>query len=92
MERIISYRHATSEDLALCQQALSKLHRLSIKHGDINKHNFLIHDDRATLIDFEAAVQCNDAKVLEEEFRRLEKELSDMSGRGGRVVESSSEK
>ena len=93
MERITSCRHATPEDLALCQQALSKLHRLSIKHGDINKHNFLIHNDRATLIDFEAAVQCNDAKVLEEEFRGLEKELSDMSGRGGcRVIESSSEK
>ncbi|KAF8338695.1 hypothetical protein F5887DRAFT_1273062 [Amanita rubescens] len=83
MERITSCRHATPEDLALCQQALSKLHRLSIKHGDINKHNFLIHDDRATLIDFESALQCNDAKVLEEEFRGLEKELSDMSGRGG---------
>jgi predicted Ser/Thr protein kinase len=93
MERITSCRHwhATPEDLALCQQALSKLHRLSIKHGDINKHNFLIHDDRATLIDFDVALRCNDAKVLEEEFRGLEKELSDMSGRGGRVVESSTE-
>ncbi|KAF8338592.1 alpha-galactosidase A precursor [Amanita rubescens] len=90
MERITSFRHATPEDLALCQQALSKLHRLSIKHGDINKHNFLIHDNRATLIDFDSALRCNNAKMLEEEFRGLEKELSDMSGRGGRVVESSS--
>ncbi|KIL58302.1 hypothetical protein M378DRAFT_170724 [Amanita muscaria Koide BX008] len=89
MERITSYQHATPEDLALCQLTLSKLHRLSIKHGDINKHNFLIHDDRATLIDFDSALQCNNAKVLEEEFRGLEKELNDMSGRGGRVVESS---
>ena len=92
MERITSCRHATPEDLVLCQQTLSKLHRLSIKHGDINKHNFLIHEDRATLIDFDGALQCNNVKVLEEEFRGLEKELSDMSGRGGRVVESSSEK
>jgi predicted Ser/Thr protein kinase len=86
MERIINCRHARPDDLALCQQALSKLHRLSIKHGDINKHNFLIHDDRATLIDFDAALRCDNAKVLEEEFRGLEKELSDTSGRGGRVV------
>jgi tRNA A-37 threonylcarbamoyl transferase component Bud32 len=74
--------------LALCQQALSKLHRLNIKHGDTNKHNFLIHDDRATLIDFDFALQCENAKVLEEEFRGLEKQLSDTSGRGGRVVGS----
>jgi len=86
MERIINCRHATSDDLALCQQALSKLHRLSIKHGDINKHNFLIHDVQATLVDFDCALQCDNVKVLEEEFRGLEKELSDMSGRGGRVI------
>ena len=89
MERVTSFRHATPEDLALCQQTLSKLHRMSIKHGDINKHNFLIHDDRATLIDLETASQCNDAKELEEEFRGLEKELSDMSGRGGVVIGAS---
>ena len=86
MERITSYRHAMLEELALCQQMLSKLHRLNIKHGNINKHNFHIHDDRATLIDFDSALQCNNVKVLEEELRRLEKELSDVSGRTGRVV------
>ena len=53
---------------------------------------FFIHDDRATLIDFDSALQCSNAKVLEEAFRGLEKELSDMSGRGGRVAESNSEK
>ena len=44
---------------------------------------FFIHDERATLIDFDGALQCDNAKVLEEEFRTLEKELSDTSGRGG---------
>jgi hypothetical protein len=83
MERITNFRHATPEDLALCQQALSKLHRLNIKHGDINKYNFLIHDGRATLIDFEDALQCSNAIELEEEFRELEKALSDNSGIGG---------
>lgn len=84
MEHIINCRHAGPDDLALCQQALSKLHQLSIKHGDINKLNFLIHDGRATLIDFESALQCDNAKVLEEEFRGLEKELSDTSWRGSK--------
>ena len=86
MERIINCWHARSDDLALCQQALLKLHQLSIKHSDINKHNFLIHDDQAMLIDFDGALQCDNAKVLEEEFQGLEKELSDTSGRGGQVV------
>ena len=90
IEHITDCRHAMPDDLSLCQQALSKLHWLNIKHGDINKHNFLIHDDRATLIDFECALQCNDAEVLEEEFRRLEKELSDKSGKGGKWVEGTS--
>lgn len=86
MERITSYRDATPEDLAQCQQALSKLHQLSIKHGDINKYKFRIHDDRATLIEFESALECNNAKVLEEEFRGIENELSDMSVRGGTIL------
>ena len=91
MERIINCRHATPEDLALYQQRVSKSHLLSIKHGDINKHSFLIHDDRATLIDFDCALHCDNAEVLEEKFRGLEKELNDTSGRGGRVVETGSE-
>jgi tRNA A-37 threonylcarbamoyl transferase component Bud32 len=86
MERMINFRHARPDNLALCHRALSKLHRLSIKHGDINKHKFLIHDDQATLIDFDCSLQCDNVTVLEEEFRGLEKELSDTSGRGGQMV------
>jgi predicted Ser/Thr protein kinase len=89
IERITNCHHATPEDLPLCQQTLSKLHRLGVKHGDVNKHNFLIHDGTATLIDFENSTRCNDAKVLEgEEFQKLQEELQDTSGRGGRIVES----
>jgi predicted Ser/Thr protein kinase len=60
---------------------------LGIKHGDINKHNFLIHDEKATLIDFDVATRCNDAKALTEEYHRLQEELQDTSGRGGKIVE-----
>ena len=83
IERIPNFRHATPEDLSLCQRALSKLHRIGIKHGDINKHNFLIHDGTATLIDFDAATWCNDTKTLTDEFKRLQQEWEDVSGRGG---------
>lgn len=86
IEFIPGCRHADVEDLALCQAALSRLHRLGIKHGDINKHNFLIRDGKPTLIDFEGAVQCDDTKELEEEFERLSEELRDVSGRGGSRV------
>lgn len=87
IERITSCRHATPGDLSLCQQTLSKLHRLGIKHGDINKHNFLIHDGKATLIDFDVSTRCDDVKALDEEFRMLQDALWDTSGKGGRIAE-----
>ncbi|KAF1916784.1 hypothetical protein BDU57DRAFT_587687 [Ampelomyces quisqualis] len=88
IERINDCRHATPEDLSPCQQALSRLHELGIKHGDLNKHNFLIRNGKATLIDFENSTRCNDAKALEEESRTLQDELRDTTGRGGRTAES----
>ena len=67
---------------------MGRLHGLGIKHGDINKHNFLIRgdDDEAVLIDFDAAVKCDDAAPLKEETGRLEQELGDTSRRGGTTV------
>jgi hypothetical protein len=38
-EKVVDGRHATPDDLSLCQTILSRLHRLGIKHGDVNKHN-----------------------------------------------------
>ncbi|PVI01100.1 hypothetical protein DM02DRAFT_591635 [Periconia macrospinosa] len=86
MEKISDCRHATPEDLSICQAALSRLHNLGIKHGDTNKHNFLIHDGKAILIDFDCSTQNNDAGILDEEFRGLEGQLCDGSGRGGVVM------
>jgi hypothetical protein len=59
-----------------------------MKHGDPNKHNFLIHDGKATLIDFDNSTWCSDAQALNEEYQLLVVELSDTSGRGGRILES----
>ncbi|KAJ5104924.1 alpha-galactosidase A precursor [Penicillium alfredii] len=39
-------RHATPEGLDICSLSLSKLHQLGIKHRDINKHNFLVHNGK----------------------------------------------
>ncbi|TVY86424.1 hypothetical protein LAWI1_G008473 [Lachnellula willkommii] len=83
MEKIVDFRHATLDDLPLCQDTLSRLHRLGIRHGDTNKHNFLIHDGKATMVDFDCGERSLDEKVLEAEARGLEVEFQDMSGRGG---------
>ena len=83
MEKIVDCRYARVGDLTLCQNMLSKLHRLGIKHGDTNKYNFLIHDGEATLIDFDHAQRCPDDQILAEESGRLLEELQDTSSRGG---------
>jgi predicted Ser/Thr protein kinase len=84
MEYIDGARTATPDDLGACQRALSRLHALGIKHGDINKHNFVVREDgEAVLIDFEAAERGRTGEELESEYSRLGDELEDMSGRGG---------
>lgn len=70
--RIDDSRHATVEDFALCEQALLRLHGLGIKHGDTNKHNFLIHDGKATLIDFDVASRPTSAVALERELHAVQ--------------------
>jgi len=86
MERVLDCRHAMPEDLPLCQHALTKLHKLGIKHGDISKHNFLIRNREAILIDFDFAERCDNPKLLAEEFQMLEQQLWDDSGRGGSIM------
>ncbi|KAI0007291.1 alpha-galactosidase A precursor [Xylariaceae sp. FL0662B] len=88
MARVANCRHATPEDLPLCRPVLSKLHKLGIKHGDTNKHNFLIHDGKATLIDFDIASRPASDDELEAELHKLPDQLRDTSGRGGTIVES----
>ncbi|KAJ0414688.1 alpha-galactosidase A precursor [Aspergillus carlsbadensis] len=36
LERITGARHAGAEDVEVCQEALSRLHGLGVRHGDIN--------------------------------------------------------
>ncbi|KAL8396356.1 hypothetical protein RB594_004659 [Gaeumannomyces avenae] len=77
--------HAQEEDLPLCQSLLGRMHALGIKHGDTNKHNMLVHNGRATMIDFECAVRLASTEEMEEEMEKLPGQLRDSSGRGGVV-------
>ncbi|KAK5625492.1 hypothetical protein RRF57_001208 [Xylaria bambusicola] len=83
MEHIDGARTAESQDLAACQRVLVKLHALGVKHGDINKHNFLIRNGEAVLIDFETAQKCSEKAELGSEYKHLELSLRDPSRRRG---------
>lgn len=86
LEYIDGARTAEPRDLAACQRILAKLHALGIKHGDINKYNFLIKNGEAILIDFETAQKCSDEAELESEYNHLESSLNDPSYRGGEGI------
>ncbi|KAJ4861797.1 hypothetical protein T069G_02751 [Trichoderma breve] len=81
-EYIDGARFADTRDLAACQESLSRLHSVGIKHGDINKYNFLIREGKAMLVDVEASQRCNEKQELEAEYEQLEASLSDTSTKG----------
>ncbi|MBE3046742.1 hypothetical protein IMZ48_30280 [Candidatus Bathyarchaeota archaeon] len=65
-------RPATVGDYAACRSALSKLHALGIRHGDISKRTFRIRDGQATLVGFEYAEKVgHDTEKLEREMGNL---------------------
>jgi hypothetical protein len=83
LEYIGNARAAGPGDLAACQSVLKKLHSLGVKHGDINRHNFLVRDGgRVVLLDFETASKDVSRDELEAEYQRLTKSLQDPSLRG----------
>ncbi|KAF1918832.1 alpha-galactosidase A precursor [Ampelomyces quisqualis] len=86
MSKIEEARHAALDDLDICRQALRRLHTLGIKHGDTNKHNFLIQPHGVTMIDLDFAQQNATKEELDEELYGLEQQLADTSGKGG-VIE-----
>ena len=88
IEQIPNARSSDPDDLSSCQEALAKLHRLGIRHGDVNRNDLLICDGRATLIDFDGATKCEDQDALKQEFDSLPEQLMDESGLGGVEVMS----
>lgn len=85
MENITGARHATPNDLAICQEKVSSLHQVGILHGDVNKFNFLIRGKHAMILDFDSARKCDDAVEFEKELQCLAEQFSDTSGRGGSI-------
>lgn len=83
LERIRDARHAAAEDFGICEEVLSRLNGLGIRHRDINRFNFLVHDSKATLIDFDTAQRCDDRDLLLQERQGLTTRLQDSSSRGG---------
>lgn len=82
-ERVQGARHAQIQDIELCRELLSRLHRLGIRHGDTNRFNFLVGESKVTLIDFATACKCDDEAILMQEMYGLIKCFEDTSGRGG---------
>ncbi|KAE8355913.1 hypothetical protein BDV28DRAFT_145711 [Aspergillus coremiiformis] len=77
-------RAANIEDLSACMSVLQHLHNIGIRHGDVNRYNFIIHNDTARLIDFERSqTVCGDPASLEAEMESLKDQLNECTGRGG---------
>ncbi|CZT52445.1 uncharacterized protein RSE6_13781 [Rhynchosporium secalis] len=78
VEYVRGARAAGSGDLDSCKKALGRLHKLGIKFGDINKHNFLVRDGYdVVLVDFETAKHNCLPQELEDEMKALESNLEE---------------
>lgn len=55
LKKNVEGRHATISDLPACKAALRWLDDLGILHGHLNRHESLISEASAVLIDFETA-------------------------------------
>lgn len=87
-EHIRGASMAELKDLDACSQALARLHSLGVKHGDVNRNNFLIKEGKVTIIDFEMARQCSDQEQLRVELMGLEESFKDPSDLDGVIQES----
>jgi predicted Ser/Thr protein kinase len=76
VECVRGARAAGPGDLEGCRKALGRLHALGIKHGDINKHNFLVQDGHdVVLVDLETAKHGCSPQELDDEMNGLESSL-----------------
>lgn len=77
---------ACFEDLGACEAALGKLYRLGLVHGDVNRHNFLVTEVGAKLVDFECFQENASQESMTKELETLHAELVDESGRGAGFI------
>ncbi|KAJ5323111.1 hypothetical protein N7452_011400 [Penicillium brevicompactum] len=85
LERIEG-RHASIEDLDICEVALGKLHDLGLLHGDANRYNFLVTGEGVKLLDFECLQENASQEAMRKESESLRLELTEESGRGGGFI------
>lgn len=72
--------YAGIEDLPRCEEVVRKLHSLGVVHGDLNRYNFIVAEDRVILIDFETAAKSQDEGEMAAELAGLREKLTDTSG------------
>ncbi|KAL3487976.1 alpha-galactosidase A precursor [Aspergillus germanicus] len=79
LERITGVRHSVPEDVEICARVLCRLHGLGIRHGDINRFNFLVRGEAAVLLDYAVAGGCNSESLvlIQRELDELPMMLSD---------------
>ncbi|KAI0197062.1 hypothetical protein EV127DRAFT_458310 [Xylaria flabelliformis] len=82
LENVGDTRPAEPKDLKACRAALTKLHALGIKHGNIHKNNFLVRGKKVVLVDFKGAARCVDKDELEAEYRLVRAAVCDPYGWG----------
>jgi predicted Ser/Thr protein kinase len=74
-------RTPTRKDFSACAAVLTRLHNLGWTHGDVNRHNFLVNDGEARLIDFDSvAVATNESMKVE--LERMSTALQEYSTQG----------
>jgi hypothetical protein len=81
----VTFRPTSREDLAACIAVVRRLHKLRLVHGDVNRHNFLMVEGDARLIDFDMCVTATE-EAMTGELDRVPIELEDNSGRGAPCV------
>ncbi|KAI9669891.1 MAG: hypothetical protein M1831_006926 [Alyxoria varia] len=88
LEKVEGADFASAGDLAPCADAVRRLHRMGLLHGDVNRYNFLIDRKRkhVQMVDFEH-VQGFEERAAREELKRLPAELAEETGRGGPAME-----
>lgn len=87
----IEGRSASLHDLNICEAALGKLHAMRLLHGDVNRYNFLVTEEKeggakVTLLDFECLQENASPEIMCREMESLRTELVDESGRGGGFI------
>jgi tRNA A-37 threonylcarbamoyl transferase component Bud32 len=72
-------RRADANDFEIARDALKALHNIGLRHGDVNRDNFIITGNSAVLIDFATTV---DDMHADDEIETLKEKLGS-DGRAG---------